>query len=362
MFMRAELWGVVGLWRLRGVCRAFRRWATERLSSLPRVVAVGGQVTDRSVTPPVHLATRSVVSLDLSTLRWSAAGCMPRLPDPRGCHSTSCGVDGRVVVCCGWNIGHTPKRHLRSTALQWLPGTSEWTALPDLPARRMNVASVRLHDGRTMVIGGKTEHTATLQQPNQPLTSVIVLAADGSGWSDLPPLSVARHALAAALLPDGKVLVAGGTTGVPPYDTCWTVTDSAELWDPATQAWTALPPMAHARYGPVACVLPSGRVAVLGGRGADEVNRKDGEVFDPVKREWEPLPAEMACERRAMRVTAVSGGMLVMGGTEAVGCELYDEASGRWLALPRTMTGERHSVGLFYVPAAALVAASEDLQ
>ena len=226
----------------------------------------------------------------------------------------------------------------------------------------MNVASVRLHDGRTMVIGGKTEHTATLQQPNQPLTSVIVLAADGSGWSDLPPLSVARHALAAALLPDGKVLVAGGTTGVPPYDTCWTVTDSAELWDPATQAWTALPPMAHARYGPVACVLPSGRVAVLGGRGADEVNRKDGEVFDPVKREWEPLPAEMACERRAMRVTAVSGGMLVMGGTEAVGCELYDEASGRWLALPRTMTGERHSVGLFYVPAAALVAASEDLQ
>eukprot|EP01046_Picozoa_sp_COSAG06_P037920 COSAG06_NODE_4326_length_4357_cov_3.590621_11_plen_164_part_01 len=44
IFMQAEVWGVVGLWRLRGVCRAFRGWAWAELSSLPRVVAVGGIV------------------------------------------------------------------------------------------------------------------------------------------------------------------------------------------------------------------------------------------------------------------------------------------------------------------------------
>eukprot|EP01043_Picozoa_sp_COSAG02_P043906 COSAG02_NODE_3865_length_6124_cov_27.767303_6_plen_159_part_00 len=94
-FMRAEMWGVVGLWRLRGVCRAFRGWAQAELSSLPRVVAVGGLVA-RDEDYDEGIATASVESLDLSTMRWSAAGCMPSLPDPRAHHSVSCSADGRV--------------------------------------------------------------------------------------------------------------------------------------------------------------------------------------------------------------------------------------------------------------------------
>eukprot|EP01046_Picozoa_sp_COSAG06_P030499 COSAG06_NODE_2900_length_6114_cov_1.782024_2_plen_204_part_00 len=104
-FMRPEVWGVVGLWRLRGVCRAFRGWAWTQLSLLPRVVAVGGIVRDRSVVPPKWVAMSSVESLDLSTMRWSTAGCMPSLPDPRAWHSVSCSADGRVVVCGGHNSG-----------------------------------------------------------------------------------------------------------------------------------------------------------------------------------------------------------------------------------------------------------------
>jgi hypothetical protein len=30
-FMRAEVWGVLGLWRLRGVCRAFQRWMIQQV-------------------------------------------------------------------------------------------------------------------------------------------------------------------------------------------------------------------------------------------------------------------------------------------------------------------------------------------
>jgi hypothetical protein len=51
-FMGGEVWGVGGRWRLRGVCRAFRGWAQAELSSLPRLVAVGGRVRDGSVNPP----------------------------------------------------------------------------------------------------------------------------------------------------------------------------------------------------------------------------------------------------------------------------------------------------------------------
>ena len=66
---------------------------------------------------------------------------------------------------------------------------------------------------------------------------------------------------------------------------------SAELYsyDPATNAWTALPDIVHERQSGAVCMLPSGRVAVVGGFGADGESRKDCEAFDPVKRTWEAL-------------------------------------------------------------------------
>jgi N-acetylneuraminic acid mutarotase len=215
---------------------------------------------------------------------------------------------------------------------------------------------VLLLDGRTMLIGGGSGPQA--------LASVLVLAADGSGWSDLPQLTGVRLGAAAALLPDGKVLVAGGRSG----SAADTALNTAELWDPATQKWTALPPMAHKRTDAAACVLPSGRVAVVGGTGTDGRGRKDGEVFDPVTREWEPPGAEMAHQHGNISIMAVAGGLLavgftvaVAGGLLAVGFvppELYDEGSGRWVTLPHAMVELRQATGLISVPAAALVAAA----
>jgi N-acetylneuraminic acid mutarotase len=288
-----------------------------------------------------------VESLDLSTMRWSAAGCMPSLPDPRAFHSVSCSADGRVVVCCGFNAGGADQmEQLASTALQWLPGTGAWSALPGLPAERAGAVSVRLPDVGTMLIGG-----GELGATGQILASVVVLAADGSRWSDLPPLMSTRCHAATALLPDGKVLVAGGQSGVADD----TALNTAELWDPATQKWTALPPMAHKRAHSAGCVLPSGRVAVVGGNGTDGESRKDGEVFDPVKREWKPLGAEMAHKHGNISAVPVAGGLIVMGLTDA---ELYDEESGRWVMLPHAMAEPRSGPGLVSMPAAALVAAA----
>ena len=167
----------------------------------------------------------------------------------------------------------------------------------------------------------------------QALASVVALAADGSGWSMLAPMAQARGGAAAALLPDGKVLVAGGRSTAENDSALKT----AELYDPATNAWTALPDMADERTDLVACVLPSGRVAVVGGVGSDGQNRKDGEAFDPAKMTWEPLP-EMNEGRADPAAVAVAGGMVVAG-KEAVG--LFDEESRRWVTLPNPMAVQR---------------------
>jgi hypothetical protein len=71
----------------------------------------------------------------------------------------------------------------------------------------------------------------------------------------------ARYLHTATLLPDGRVLVAGGA-----------FTDgraSAELYDPVTGTWTPTGSMTTGRLAFAATLLPDGRVLVAGG-GGDE--------------------------------------------------------------------------------------------
>jgi len=79
-------------------------------------------------------------------------------------------------------------------------------------------------------------------------------------------MSIARRQVNATLLPDGTVLVTGGTSG-PGFNNATTPVYAAELWDPATETWTTLassngiPRLYHS----AALLLPDGRVLSTGG-------------------------------------------------------------------------------------------------
>jgi hypothetical protein len=72
------------------------------------------------------------------------------------------------------------------------------------------------------------------------------------------------------MLSSGKVLVAGGTAVV--------AIASTEIYDPATNAWSAAPSLAAARYGHAATLLASGKVLVSGG--ANSALLTSSELFD----------------------------------------------------------------------------------
>src|SRR5438093_6322227 len=82
-------------------------------------------------------------------------------------------------------------------------------------------------------------------------------------WVPTGNLVTARTRHTATLLPNGKVLVAGGNNGP--------ALSSAELYDPASGTWTATGSLGTARERPTATLLPNGKVLVAG-RAADDTN------------------------------------------------------------------------------------------
>jgi len=81
--------------------------------------------------------------------------------------------------------------------------------------------------------------------------------AQAATWVTNGPMTAARENHTATLLPNGKLLVAGGYNG--------SYLPRAELYDPATGTWTLTGSLNVSRANHTATLLPNGRVLVAGG-------------------------------------------------------------------------------------------------
>ena len=171
----------------------------------------------------------------------------------------------------------------------------------------------------------------------------------GTGtWTETGNMAVARSSHSATLLPDGKVLVAGGTTSVlsgPPY---YRATREAELYDPVTGTWTATGSMKLGRWAPTAALLPGGNVLVVGGvdggpvtqvqeptpgSSTDNPDLRSAELYDPQSGTWTSV-APFAGAGACRIATALLNGEVLVVCAETSGLRtsavLYDVASGSW--------------------------------
>ena len=102
-------------------------------------------------------------------------------------------------------------------------------------------------------------------------------AAAAGTWSATGSLVTGRYGHTATLLPNGKVLVAGGYNGG--------ALTSAELYDPATGTWSPTGSLTYGRSNHTATLLNNGKVLVAGG------GPTQCELYDPADGDLEPPPA-----------------------------------------------------------------------
>jgi len=126
-----------------------------------------------------------------------------------------------------------------------------------------NGSSVMYLPGKVLYSGGGVNINAS--DPSYATTSVIDLTAANPTWQQVAPMHDNRVYHTLTMLPDGKVLAVGGSA-----DTDQAVVTSGvlqtEIWDPATRTWTVGSSMAAARnYHSTALLMPDGRVLVAGG-------------------------------------------------------------------------------------------------
>lgn len=151
-------------------------------------------------------------------------------------------------------------------------------------------------------------------------------------WTTTYPMATARAGHSATVLPSGEVLVVGG------FDASWADLASAEIYDPAAATWRAAQPMPGPRRGHSAVLLPSGVLVVGGGHhdGTGWVPDASAVLYDPALDKWAKVGSMATARWWPTAVRLPSGQVLAAGGepgADGAGTEtadLYDPVARRW--------------------------------
>jgi WD40 repeat protein len=250
---------------------------------------------------------------------WVPAGSMSH---KRSGHTATLLPNGQVLVA-GGRDSSSEEGSLASTEL-YDPATSTWTPAPPMSTDRDRHTATLLPSGHVLVAGGSDDN-------QWPLGSAELYDPATNTWTPAASMGSARDNHTATLLPNGRVLVLSGCCSVA----------SAELYDPATNTWT--PAASIGRTNQVAMLLPDGQVLVAGGSD-DAPELKSAELYDPATNTWAPAASMSTGRDEGHTATLLPNGkVLVAGGVADRSClesaELYDPTINTWTSAAAMSTG-----------------------
>ncbi len=296
------------------------RWGTASLVMRDgRVMVIGGATGSSS-----NNATASVVIFDPVAKTWTAA---TDLLQARAYPMAVELADGSILVVGGSRNGQP-----LDSAERFNPENGTWVATGRLNLPRTQGTLTLLPDGRVLAAGGGIEAA-----PGWISTASTELFDPRTNqWSIGAPMSAARAIFTATLLKNGRVLVTGGATTY--HGSSGNVTTSAEIFDPRSGKWSQAASLPKPLYVQSAALMPDGRVLVAGGwwsTSNSDPSHGNVQIYDPVANNWTMTGSLVTPRAQFSLVPLPDGRFLAMGGVDPsyhtlASSEIYDPATGAW--------------------------------
>jgi Concanavalin A-like lectin/glucanases superfamily/Domain of unknown function (DUF1929)/Bacterial Ig domain/Kelch motif len=229
---------------IKGPNMAFSRWypgATELADG--RVVAFSGNATPSafSNTPEIY---------DPASNAWSALTGISTADVHEDEYPLNFVLPNGKMFVLAPSTGAT--RLLDATALTYT------TAVAGASPVKNGSAAMYL-PGKILTTGGGPVGGASVTD-----SAILDMTQSTPSWQSVAPMAYPRYMHNLTVMPDGKVFAVGGSTIVDQAVT--TGSRTPEMWDPPTQSWTPLAPEVNERmYHSTSVLLPDGRVLVAGG-------------------------------------------------------------------------------------------------
>ena len=224
--------------------------------------------------------------------------------------------NGKTLITGGYIPGSDPNEAFRACEELYDPATNVFSPTGALIVPRDWHCATRLNDGRVLITGGSNngdpvQSSAELYDP-----STGTFTATGS-------MKTARMNHSSTLLPNGKVLITGGFNDRESYGTL----ASSELFDPSTGIFSTCMALMVPRQDHTATLLPNGKVLIAGGMllsgSTLQAVQFPAEIFDPATEKFSPTGSMVQARGFATATQHASGKILFLGGTSMWGVGFY---------------------------------------
>ncbi len=215
-------------------------------------------------------------------------------------------ADGRVLLVGGESGGATDSAEIFDPAMGRFTATGSM-ARP----RGLGTTATLLGDGRVLVAGGADQAPDGLAELFDPATGTFAVTGR---------MSVPRTDFAATLLRGGRVLFAGGYSSADASGGTRLAT-AGDVYDPTTGTFSATGAMRLPRYRHVAAILRDGRVLIAGGLDAppSSARTRAAEIFDPSTGRFESTGSLTAARGNTSSAVLPDGDVLVFGDADLAG-------------------------------------------
>jgi hypothetical protein len=219
------------------------------------------------LVPVLLFGAASHASMAQSPNTFKATGDMST---PRIGHTATLLTNGKVLIAGGAHNSFVNGNYLNylpvASAELYDPSSETFTTTGSMATSRVGHTATRLPNGKVLIAGGSRDGSYL------PIASAELYDPSTGTFTATGSMATIRVDHTATLLPNGKVLIAGGARELSANGSYQPVASAAELYDPSTGTFTVIGKLDDSVYTPSATVLVDGRVLIVG---------KNAYLYDP---------------------------------------------------------------------------------